>query len=149
MTQIFVGFGAGLFTVCGLLAVMVPVGQQEVAATLAIWHLFGSIGAAVGFAVAGGMWNNILPQQLYDRLPEGSKGMADKIFGDIRLQMSFADGTPQRAAVVGAYADVMRKMAIVGVCFMPLCLLSIYFWRNVNVKKLEHEKGKQSKGNVW
>ena len=59
------------------------------------------------------------------------------------------DGTPERDAVVGAYGDVMRKMVIAGACFMPVCLLSIYVWRNVNVKKLEQEEGGQTKGNVW
>jgi hypothetical protein len=53
MTQMLVGLGTCIFTVCGQLAIMTPVTHQEVAVVLAIWGLFGSIGAAIGSAIAG------------------------------------------------------------------------------------------------
>lgn len=146
MTQILVGLGSCLFTVCGQLAVMATVTHQEIAVVLAIWGLFGSIGASVGIAIAGGMWNSILENELYKRLPEASKHLSASIFSNLVAQMSYADGTPEREAIVGAYADLQRKMAIVGVCFVPLCILCTWFWRNVNVKKLEKE---QTAGNVY
>ncbi|EER38011.1 hypothetical protein HCDG_07746 [Histoplasma capsulatum H143] len=111
--------------------------------------MFGSIGASVGLAIAGAMWNNILPSQLYRRLPEQSKDMAAQIFGDMQLQMSYLDGTPERDAIVGAYADVQRKMVIAGVCMMPLVMASIVIWRNVNIKKQEEEEGSQTTGNIF
>lgn len=91
----------------------------------------------------------MLPGELYRRLPEQSKNMSAVIFGDIVTQMSFEDGTPEREAVVGAYADVQRKMAIAGACFMPVILASVWIWKNVNIKKLEEEKGTQTKGTVF
>lgn len=148
MTQILVGIGTCLFSVCGQLAVMAVVSHQEVAAVIAVWGLFGSIGSSIGFAVAGAIWNNVLPSQLYQRLPEESKNMTSIIFGDMEVQMSYADGTPEREAIVAAYADVQRKMVIVGVCLMPLVFGSIYIWRNVNIKKMEKEEGDQTTGNV-
>jgi hypothetical protein len=63
--------------------------------------------------------------------------------------MSFADGTPERDAVVGAYAHSQRLMVIAGACFVPLCIASIWIWKNINVKKLEQEQGKQTKGLVF
>tara|TARA_R110002003_G_scaffold118_1_gene10522 strand:- start:3774 stop:4700 length:927 start_codon:yes stop_codon:yes gene_type:complete len=149
LTQVLVGLGTGIFATCAQLAVMVPVTHQEIAAVTALWGLFGSFGASIGIAIAGALWNNILPQQLYNRLPEASKINSTIIFGDISVQMSFLDGTPERDAVVGAYADVQRKMVITGACFVPLCFASIWIWRNINVKKLEEEKGKQTKGTVF
>ncbi|RYP39876.1 hypothetical protein DL767_001995 [Monosporascus sp. MG133] len=149
MTQVLVGLGAAFFTVCGQLAVMAPISHQEIAVVNAIWGLFGSVGAAIGLAVAGAIWNNILPEQLNQRLPEESKHLASTIFGDIVTQMSYPDGSPERDAIVGAYGDVQRKLAIAGASFMPLILASIVIWKNINVKKLEDEKGNQTKGNVW
>jgi HAMP domain-containing protein len=146
MTQILVGLGTCLFTVCGQLAIMAMVSHQEVAVVLAIYGLFGSIGAAVGSAIAGAMWNNITEKQIYARLPEASKHLAASIFGSMVTQMSYADGSAERTAIVGAYADVQRKMVIVGVCFVPVCILCTWFWRAVNVKKLMKE---QTTGNVW
>jgi Na+-transporting NADH:ubiquinone oxidoreductase subunit NqrB len=61
-------------------------------------------------------------------------------------QMSYPDGLPERDAIVRAYADVQRKMVIVGICLVPLCLGCTYMWRNINVKKLVPE---QTQGNVF
>jgi MFS family permease len=148
-TQVLVGLGTGIFATCAQLAVMVPVTHQEIAAVNALWGLFGSFGSSIGFAIAGAMWNNMLPQQLYERLPEASKANATIIFGDLVTQISFLDGTPERDAVVGAYSHVMRLMVIAGVCLVPFCMASIYLWKNVNVRKLEEEQGKQTKGTVF
>jgi hypothetical protein len=90
-----------------------------------------------------------MPVQLAQRLPEAAKANATIIFGDITIQQSYADGSLEREAIVGAYAHTMRLMAITGVATMPLCVLSIIIWRNINVKKVEEEKGKQTKGMVF
>lgn len=111
-----------------------------------MWGLFGSIGAAVGNAIAGGLWNNLFQSELESRLPADMKHLTGSIFSDLVTQTSYADGTPERKAIVGAYGDLHGKMVIVGVCLIPLCILCTWFWRNVNVKKLFRE---QTSGNVW
>jgi len=83
---------------------------------------------------------------MYARLPEESKHLASSIFGSMVTQMSYADGSAERDAIVNAYADVQRKMVIVGVCFVPVCILCTWFWRSINVKRLLKE---QTAGNVW
>ncbi|CAG7565208.1 unnamed protein product [Fusarium equiseti] len=148
-TQILVGFGAGVFSTVDQVAVMAPVTHQYLAVTSALSGLFGGVGAGIGYAIAGGFWNNVMPVQLAQRLPEAAKANATIIFGDITIQQSYADGSLEREAIVGAYAHTMRLMAITGVATMPLCVLSIIIWRNINVKKVEEEKGKQTKGMVF
>lgn len=149
MCQMFNGISSGIWALTAQLAVMSCVTHQEIAVALAMWGLFGSIGAAIGLAIAGALWNNILPAQLLKNLPEGSKDQAAKIFGDITVQKSFPMGSPIRNAIIAAYADVQRKMVIAGAAFIPLCLLCLFMWRNINVRELEKTKGKQTKGNVW
>ncbi|KAK7217856.1 hypothetical protein V2G26_005859 [Clonostachys chloroleuca] len=134
MTQIFVGVGAQLFASCGQLAVQ---------------GMFDSFGAAIGNAIAGALWNNILPEQLLLRLPESVKNKSTTIYGDMVLQMSFEDGTPEREAIVGAYGYLQRRMVIAGSCFMPLCLFAIFVWKNINIRKLQSEQGVQTKGTVF
>ncbi|KAJ4300848.1 hypothetical protein N0V90_002936 [Kalmusia sp. IMI 367209] len=148
-TQILVGLGTGIFATCGQLAVMAPVTHQQIAVVNALWGLFGGFGSSIGYSISGALWTSTLPAQLYKRLPEESKNRSMEIFGDIVVQMSFLDGTPERDAVVGAYAHVQRLMVIAGACFVPLCIASIWFWKNINVKKLEQERGKQTKGMVF
>ncbi|KAM3502067.1 hypothetical protein MY11210_009176 [Beauveria gryllotalpidicola] len=145
-TQFLVGLGSQVFSSCSTIAVMAPVTHQYIAVVNAIAGLFGGVGAAIGIAIAGAMWNNMIPDQLYQRLPEASKANASMIFGDLRIQQSFLDGTPERDAVVGAYAHVMRLMVIAGAAFMPLCLVCVFSWKNINVRKIEEEQGKQTKG---
>ncbi|KAK4105646.1 siderophore iron transporter-like protein mirB [Parathielavia hyrcaniae] len=149
LTQVLVGLGTGIFATCGQLAVMAPVTHQQIAVVNALWGLFGGFGSSIGYSIAGAMWNNITPAKLYELLPEGSKDQAATIFGSITVQMSFADGTPERDAVVGAYAHSQRLMLTAGACFIPLCVGSIWIWKNINVKKLEEEQGKQTKGMVF
>lgn len=128
---------------------MVPVTHQEIAAVLAIQGLFGSIGSSIGVAIAGAIWNNVLPQKLAEKLPEASKELAPTIFASLESQLGYAWGSPEREAIVAAYGVVQRYMVIAGICFAPFCLLSIWIWRNVNVKTLEEKHGKQTKGTVW
>lgn len=111
--------------------------------------MFGSIGASIGLATAGAIWNNSLPKELYKHLPEASKNMNATIFVDMVLQISYEDGTLEREAIVKAYAVVQRQMVIAGACLVPLSFASIWIWRNVNIKKVEEEKGVQTKGHVW
>jgi hypothetical protein len=149
LTQILVGLGTGIFATCGQLAVMAPVTHQQIAVVNALWGLFGGFGSSIGYSISGAMWNNMMPTELLNRLPEGAKDQAALIFGDITIQMSYADGTPERDAIVASYAHVQRLMVIAGAAFIPLCIASIFIWRNINVKKLEEEQGKQTKGMVF
>lgn len=153
LTQLLVGIGSAFFTTCGQIAAMAPVTHQEIAAVLAVWTMFGSVGSSIGSAIAGGIWNNILPGILLRELPEGSKDQAPAIFGSLAVAMSFEDGTLERDAVLVGYSQVQRYILIAGVATMPLTFLSIYMWRNINVKHLEKEheavgERAQTKGTV-
>jgi MFS family permease len=87
MCQVLIGFGSALLTDTSRLAVMAAVPHKDVALSLVIHSLFTSIGSAIGYAIAGGMWTNMLPYKLMEYLPEDSKDQAWTIFGDITLQV--------------------------------------------------------------
>lgn len=148
MCQVLVGFGVGMIGQMAQLATMACVRHQDVAVALAIYGLFGSVGSSVGYAVAGGLWTNILPVKLYEFLPDDAKNMTATIYGDINQQMKYPIGTPIRDAVIEAYGDVMRKMVIVGSALIPLTIICVAVWRNINVKKLEAVE-KRARGNVF
>ena len=153
LTQLLVGIGSAFFTTCGQIAAMAPVTHQEIAAVLAVWTMFGSVGSSIGSAIAGGIWNNILPGILSEQLPAESKDQAPAIFGSIAVAMAFPDGTLERDAILVAYSTVQRYILIAGVATMPFTFLSIYMWRNINVRKLEEEheaagERAQTKGTV-
>ncbi|KAJ0160147.1 Siderophore iron transporter mirB [Colletotrichum tanaceti] len=147
--QMLNGVGTGIWAACGQISIMAVTSHQEIASVMAIWGLFGSIGATVGYAIAGGLWNNIMPSSLYNNLPDDAKNRTAEIFGSVEIQMSFLDGDPIRDAIVASYADVQHKMVITGACFIPLCLACVLAWKRINIKKLEEEKGTQTKGEVF
>ncbi|KAL4949784.1 major facilitator superfamily domain-containing protein [Aspergillus filifer] len=144
LTQILVGLGSGFFTVASSIAIMAPVSHQYIAVVNALGGLFGGVGSGIGLAIAGALWNNLLPRELENRLPDSQKENSRTIFGDMVLQMEFGDGSPEREAIVASYAHVMRLMVIAGAALMPLCLVSIVIWRNINLRKVEEERGKQT-----
>lgn len=149
MTQILVGLGAGIFSTTTSISIMVPVTHEEFAAVNALSQCFGGFGASIGSAIAGAIWNNVAPDELYKRLPESAKNQSVAIFGSIVTQMTFPVGSPERDAVVGTYEYTMKLMTIAGIGLMPLTALCIFFWKNVNIRKLEKERGLQTKGNVF
>ena len=149
MCQLFNGIYSGVWALTVQLVLMASVNHQEVAVVIALFGLFDSIGAAIGVTIAGALWTNILPTKLEELLPEGFKDQAVTIYGDVEVQMSYADGDPVRAGNVDAYSDVQRKMVITGVAFIPIRVILLFFWKNINVKTLEKEKGNQSKSLIW
>ncbi|KAF9876629.1 major facilitator superfamily transporter [Colletotrichum karsti] len=149
MCQIFNGVASGIWALTSQLAIMASVTHQQIAIGLALHGLFGSIGAAIGLAIAGGIWNNVLKNAIYANLPDDSKDLTAKIFGDLATQISYPMGSPIRTAIIEAYANVQRKMVIAGCAFIPLIFVSLIIWRNIDVKRIESEKGRQTKGTVW
>ncbi|EMR65374.1 putative siderophore iron transporter mirb protein [Eutypa lata UCREL1] len=148
MCQVLVGFGVGMIGQMAQLTTMASVRHQDVAVALAIYGLFGSVGSSVGYAIAGGLWTNILPVKLHEFLPDDAKNRTAEIYGDITIQMADPIGTPIRDAVIAAYGVVMRRMVIVGSALIPLTVLCVIVWRNINVKNLETVE-KRKRGNVF
>ncbi|CAK7208003.1 hypothetical protein SEUCBS139899_010837 [Sporothrix eucalyptigena] len=147
--QLLNGFGSGFLSLCSQMAVMAPVSHQEIAVVLAIYGLFGSIGASVGETIAGALWTNDLPKALYNSLPADSKNLTESIYESLVVQLSYPVGSPIRDAINEAYGTVMHKMVIAGAVFMVPTVLSLFLWRNIDLKKVEEEKGTQSKGNIF
>jgi len=143
------GIGTGIWATTAQLAIMASVSHQEIAVAVALWGMFGSIGSAIGQTIAGSLWTNILPKKLFEFLPADSKDLAADIYSSLVIQTDYPMGTPIRDSIIEAYGDVQRKMVIAGCAFLPLCLITLLMWRSINVKALEREKGKQTKGTVW
>ncbi len=147
MCQLFNGIYSGVWAITSQLGIMANVTHQETAVALALYGLFGSIGAAIGQAIAGGIWTNTLPQQFYKNLPAELKANATDIYADITLQLGYPMGSPERDAIILSYGHVQRIFVIVGCSFLPLCILCLFLWKNVNVKDME-SKERRKKGNI-
>ncbi|KAM0708971.1 hypothetical protein Q7P35_003007 [Cladosporium inversicolor] len=63
------------------------------------------------------------------------------------IEMYFAAHTLYWIGHIGLKTRA-RLILIAGVAIMPLTVLSIFMWKNINVKKLEQERETQTKGTV-
>ena len=149
MCQLFNGLATGIWAMTAQLAIMAQVQHQQIAVAIAMFGLFGSIGASIGQAIAGGIWTNILPDKIAEALPADMQDQVFQLYGNLSAVVEAPRGSPAREAVIEGYGIVQRYMVIAGACFIPLCLAALLLWKNVNVKKLEEEKGKQTKGTVF
>lgn len=141
MCQIFNGVSGAIVSLTTQMAVMAEVGHNDVAVVLALHGVFGSLGAAIGLAVSGAIWTNTLPDALYKHLPESHKDQYMAIYASIEEQLNYEWGSPVRDAIVTAYGDTQRVLAIAGASFMPLMFVSILVWKNRDVRKMEQTKG--------
>ena len=125
-TQIAVGIGGGMINAPAQLGVQAAVSHTDVAAATAIYLTIVEIGGAVGAAISGAVWTANLPVKLALYLPSAAKADATLIFGNLTLQKSFLEGTPERAAINRSYQETMDILLIIAVCLAaPLIPLSL------------------------
>ena len=149
MCQLLNGFGSGFLSMTSQMAVMAPVTHQEVAVVLAIYSMFGSIGAAIGETIAGALWTNQLPGLIYKELPAEYKYLTADIYASLAVQISYPMGSEVRTAIINAYATLMHRMVIAGAVFLIPTFISVLAWQNINLKTKEEKEGTQSKGNLF
>ncbi|RYC78054.1 hypothetical protein BFJ63_vAg19072 [Fusarium oxysporum f. sp. narcissi] len=101
-----------------------------------------------GVAIAGGIWTNMLPAELAKQLPESAQNMTTAIYGDINVQLSYPAGSPERDAIIAAYDYVQQKMIYAGCAFIPLCVVCLFMWRNIDIREKDAQS-KQAKGMVF
>ncbi|PHH60607.1 hypothetical protein CDD82_2259 [Ophiocordyceps australis] len=144
MCQVFHGIGGGFWCMAAPLALMSSVSHQDVAAVIALKSMFGSIGSALGFAIAGALWTNNLPDEIKKALPDEAKSQAAALYASITAQTEHPLGHAIRDAVVKAYGIVQRRMVIAGCVFLPFIVACVVMWHNRPVPKKA-----QTKGNVF
>ncbi|PHH65861.1 hypothetical protein CDD81_1230 [Ophiocordyceps australis] len=141
MCQVFHGISGGLWAMAAPLALMSSVSHQDVAAVIALKSMFCSIGAALGFAIAGALWTNNLPGEIEKALPDDAKGQAAELYASIKTQTAHPLGHVIRDAVVEAYGIVQRRMVIAGCAFLPFIVACVVIWHNRPVPKRAQTKG--------
>lgn len=117
-SQIVLGAGAGLIATPAQLAVQAACTHQDVATVTALFLTLSSVGGAIGDAIAGSIWRNVLPRKLNELLPADSKPQAAAIFASYLTAVSYPMGSPTRNAINEAYDYSMHILMIVVLCLM-------------------------------
>lgn len=141
MCQIFIAFSGGTLVISEDMAVMSASDRDGVPMMLSLIGLSASIGGAIGSAVTGAIYNNVIPPALLRRLPEDTKADYMTIFnGGYSTQILYPVGSPTRNAIDYAWGYYQQQSCIAATAILALAIPSIAVWKNYNVDR------KQNKG---
>lgn len=138
--QIALGIGGGTLNVPTQLGVQASASHQQVGAATAVWLTILEVGGAVGSAISGAVWSNLIPKKLAAYLPPDIQDQAAAIYGDVTLASTgWPVGSPERAAINRAYQETMHTLLIIAICVAsPLIPLSLCM-KNYRLDKMDQK----------
>ncbi|OJD19047.1 hypothetical protein AJ78_00998 [Emergomyces pasteurianus Ep9510] len=120
--QILLGIAGGLFPYPAQASIQAATKHEHVAVITGLYLASYNIGSALGNAISGAIWNQVLPGALKDRV--GDAVDAGTIYND---PFGFATnnpvGTPTRDGVIDAYRHVQRLLCITGICLSVILVV--------------------------
>lgn len=120
------GFGAGFFTYTTQASIQASTKtHSRMAVVTALYLSTYNIGSAVGSAVSGAIWTNILPREIYRNIADRS--VADTAYGSpTTFILNHPWGTETREGLVISYRYVQKILCTVGLCFcVPLLIAAL------------------------
>jgi len=145
----FMGFGAGLFTYPTQVSIQTCTNHEHMAIVISLYLAFYNIGSAFGSCVSGAVWTNTLYKYLLDKFTEAGldTSAAELAYGKpYDFIAIYTWGTPERVAVVLAYAQTQRLLCIIGLCLSVILFIATFLLRDhklesVQSLELAHEEG--------
>ncbi|KAI0115791.1 siderochrome-iron transporter MirC [Nemania sp. FL0031] len=125
-TQVALGIGGGMLNAPVQLAMQVSAAAEDrrqkqknqVAAAIAVSFTSLELGGAVGAALSGAVWTQLVPARLARHLPADVAGRARTIFGDVAIAGNYTlypPASPARVAINRSYQETMRILVVIAV----------------------------------
>ncbi|KAI0463964.1 hypothetical protein LJB42_002974 [Komagataella kurtzmanii] len=125
--KVFEGFGRGFYNIPTIISVQANSDPSQIAPSIAMFTMFNQMGAVIGNSISASVWNELVIRRLTQYLPEASKSRAREIFGNIRVAIGYAEGTPEREAIDRAYREVLQKQGYISLGFLIPALILVFF----------------------
>lgn len=134
-SQIVIGLGGALTIALIQSAVQVSVPHTFVAQSIAALNVFPCMGNAVGAAIAGALWGNLLPGRLIQQLAStGHQNELATIYAEpLTWIESYPLGTSARTAVIAAYGTVWRVMMVAATIICAASVVSTMCMKNLKL----------------
>lgn len=124
------GFGAGFFTYTTQASIQASTKHHENLAVITSLYLATyNIGSAVGAAVSGAIWTNVLPREISKRLSDQTLAL-EAYSSPFTFIVTYTWNTVERQAVVIAYRYTQKILCIVGLCFCAPLLFAAFLLRD-------------------
>ncbi len=126
LCQLLQGIGGGSIAITMQVAVQVTVRHADVAIVTALELLTTEIGAAIGSATAGWLFQTYLPAKLATNLPGMDAEELKLVYGSLQKALSYPLGTAERDGIIQSWVEVMRMLSIVAtVTLVPAVLFGL------------------------
>ena len=143
------GFGAGFFTYPTQVSIASCTNHEYMAVIISLYLASYNVGLAIGASVSGAIWTNKMYGAILNKFQEAgldTKLAADAYSEPLTFITTYVWGTPERIAVVLAYAEVQRYLCIAGLVLCFPLLVFTFFLRDhklTSVQSLGLEAGEQ------
>lgn len=125
-------------------AIMLAVPHEEIAVSIALLNVITALGGAIGQSISATIWAQMVPKRIAEYLPEASPAEVAGLYGDIKAQLAAPFGSPERDAVIHAFADTQKAMVIFGTCALVPCLLWVAMLKNSRMSDHKARRGLQA-----
>lgn len=143
--QVFLGFAGGMFPYPAQALLQAHVKHENLAVMTGVYLATYNVGSALGNAVSGAIWTQLLPSTLAKNLAGINETLAVSAYGDpFTAAMEWPMGTPERDALVDSYQHIQRYLTITGIC---LCIPLIAFAMCLRNPKLTGDQNLVEKKN--
>lgn len=124
------GFGAGFFTYSTQVSISTCTNHEYMSVLLSLYLSSYNIGSGIGSAVSGCIWTNRMYGEIVkemEKLGVDTSLAVDAYGAPLTFIVTYVWGTPERRAVVLAYANVQRMLCLIGLilCF-PLFIYTLF-----------------------
>ncbi|KJZ72753.1 hypothetical protein HIM_07828 [Hirsutella minnesotensis 3608] len=137
--QVLLGIAGGLFPYTAQASLQVALRHENLAVMTGIYLALYNIGSALGNAVSGALWTQLLPSKLEQTLANVNTTLAAAAYENpfANVVAVYPLGTPERTAVIDAYQSIQRILCITGIC---LCVPLIFFALMLRNPKLNNNQ---------
>ncbi|KAK7420544.1 ferrioxamine B transporter [Neonectria punicea] len=127
--QIVLGIAGGMFPYPAQASLQAYVKHEHLAVMTGLYLATYNVGSALGNAVSGAIWSQVLPSTLSKNLAGINDTLAVFTYGNpFEAAALYPMGTEERAAIVDSYQHVQRLLTITGICLcIPLIGFSLCF----------------------
>jgi len=123
--QILLGIAGGMFPYPAQASLQAYLTHEHLAVMTGIYLALYNVGSALGNAVSGAVWSQVLPEQLSKNLAGINETLAEFTYGNpFDAAAAYPVGTREREAIIVSYKYAQRILTIIGIC---LCVPLIGF----------------------
>ncbi|OAQ61767.1 siderochrome-iron transporter (Sit1) [Pochonia chlamydosporia 170] len=123
--QVLLGVSCGMFTYAALASIQAATRHEHLAVITGVYFACFNVGGAIGNAISGAIWTQILPGQLQNDLAEfGNSTLAEVVYNSPFTAIEdYPWGSPERDRIVVSYRYTQRILCITGICIAALVIL--------------------------